>query len=315
MRYLLLIFLLLSLVLNAKDIKRQQVLMGTFASITLDEKNKEELQKGFKLLKKIENSLSSYKSLSSSKKESLLYRLNQNKDINADRYLLEALKQSLFYYKETNGYFDITIGSVTKKLYHFGEDEALPSQIFLSKAKIDIKSIQIDEKNIKIDENTTLDLGGMGKGFAIDKVAEYYKEQNISHGVIALSGDIRLLHPTTVYINSPFSNEPFAKLLTLHPNTSVSTSGTYRRYVKNKKYHHLINPKTKEQGKSFVSITLVTKQDNSLIDAMATAIGVMPEKEALHFLLNHPHIAYILVRPNGNVLYGNIEHLVKLFWL
>ena len=42
---------------------------------------------------------------------------------------------------------------------------------------------------------------------------------------------------------------------------------------------------------------------------MATAIGVMPTKEALHFLVNNPHIGYVLVRPNGNVLYGNLERL------
>jgi thiamine biosynthesis lipoprotein len=155
----------------------------------------------------------------------------------------------------------------------------------------------------------------MGKGFAVDKVAEYYREQNIPHGIITLSGDIQALHPTTVFIDSPFNNKPFIKLQTLKPNTSVSTSGTYRRYVKTKEHHHLIDPKTKKQTKSFVSITLITQQNNTLIDAMATAIGIMPEREALHFLINNPHIGYVLVRANGNVLYGNLEDLVKLFWL
>ena len=48
---------------------------------------------------------------------------------------------------------------------------------------------------------------------------------------------------------------------------------------------------------------------------MATAIGVMSVKEALHFLVTNPHIAYILVRPNGNVLYGNLEKLAHVLWL
>ena len=298
--------LLTHTILFSKDLQRQQVIMSTFVSITLEQKNKHHINKGFKLLKKIENSLSSYK------KDALLYQLNHHKSINADEYLLEAIQKSQDFYKKSNGFFNITIGSVTKKLYHFGEKEQIPSLEALKLANTNIKSIHIKKNLITLDKNTTLDLGGMGKGYAVDKVAEYYREQNISHGIIALSGDIQALHPTDIYIDSPFHEKPFVKLTTLQPNTSISTSGTYRRYVKTKKHHHLINPKTKKQGKAFVSITLITKQNNTLIDAMATAIGVMSEKEALQFLVDNPYIGYILVRSDGNVVYGNLKGLVEM---
>ena len=290
----------------AKEIRREQVIMGTFTSITLDEKNKKEIQKGFKLLRKIEKSLSSYD------KSALLYRLNQEKKIEADTFLKEALKQSIHFYTLTNGYFDISMGSITKKLYHFGEEEKIPTKQALQKAKLNIKGIHITENNVSLEENITLDLGGMGKGFAVDKLANYYREKNITHGIIALSGDIQTLHPTTVYIHSPFKNRPFAKLKTLHPNTSISTSGTYRRYVKDKKHHHLINPKNRKQGESFVSITLITLKNNSLIDAMATAIGVMPKNEALEFLKQHADIGYILIERDENIIFGNLKKLVQV---
>ena len=228
--------------LLAKDTQRKQIIMGTFTSISLEEKNKKEIQKGFSLIKKIEKSLSSYD------KEALLYQLNQNKKVKSDNFLLEALQKSLKFYDISNSYFNVSIGSITKDLYHFGEDEKIPTSQSLNKALTNIKGIHIQGSNISLDENTTLDLGGMGKGYAVDKVANYYREQNISHGIIALSGDIQVLHPTTLYIDSPFGTKPFVKLHTLHPNISVSTSGTYRRYVKTKKHHHLINPKTKQQG-------------------------------------------------------------------
>jgi len=308
MKQLLLLIIMETILLEAKDIQREQVIMGTFASISLKEQQIQEIQKGFKLLKKIEHSLSSYN------EHALLYRLNKNKKIKADTYLLEAIQKSLKFYKQSNGYFNITIGSVTKKLYHFGEDEQIPKQEALTLANTDIKNIHMHNDIITLEQNTTLDLGGMGKGYAVDELADYYREQNITHGIIALSGDIQALHPTNIYIDSPFTQEPFIKLKTLNANSSISTSGTYRRYVEDKKHHHLINPKTKEQGKSFVSITLITQQDNTLIDAMATAIGVMSEKEALMFLINHPHIGYILVRPNGNVIYGGLNNLSKINW-
>ena len=112
-------------------------------------------------------------------------------------------------------------------------------------------------------------------------------------------------------LKSPFSKKPLAKLKTLHPNTSISTSGTYRRYIKDKNHHHLINPKSKQQGKSFISITLITQQNNTLIDAMATAIGVMPFREAMKFLNDHKEIGYVLIQPNGHLLHKNLENLAK----
>jgi len=290
-------------------IQRTQMQMGTYVSISLNQKNQKCINKGFELIREIEHALSSYN------KKALLYQLNETKKIDANDYLLQAIQESQAFYKKSNGYFNIAIGSVTKKLYNFGEDEKIPTQEALTSANTDIQRIHINNNHISLDENTTLDLGGMGKGFGVDKVANYYREQNISHGIIALSGDIQVLHPTEIEIDSPFKEETFAKLTTLHPNTSISTSGTYRRYVQNKQHHHLINPKSKKQGKSFVSITLITLNNNTLIDAMATAIGVMPEKEALKFLRHNSHIGYILIRPNGNVLYGNLQNLVKVKWL
>ena len=310
MKRTLLLVLILCITLEAKDIQRKQIIMGTFASITLNSEQKQNINQGFKLLKKIELSLSSYD------KNSLLYQLNKRKYIKADDYLLTSIQKSKKFYALSNGYFNIAIGSITKDLYNFGENEKTPSKQAMQDANTNIKGVQINDTNtIILDKNTTLDLGGMGKGFGVDKVANYYREQNISHGIIALSGDIQALHPTSIYLDSPFKKTPFSKIKTLNPNTSISTSGTYRRYVKSKEHHHLINPKSKSQGKSFVSITLITKQNNTLIDAMATAIGVMPQKEALKFLVNNPHIGYVLVRPNGNILYGNLESLCNITWL
>jgi len=308
MKQLLLILILISSLLSAKEKQRTQMLMGTFVSITLDEKDQNKITDGFKLLKEIEDSLSSYK------KTALLYQLNQHKKIQADDYLLEAIQKSQEMHTLSQGYFNIAIGSITKKLYKFGEEESLPTDQALKNAKINLETLHIKEKTITISPDTTLDLGGIGKGYAVDKLANYYREQNISHGIIALSGDIQLLHPTTVYIESK-DTEAIAKLKTLHPNTSVSTSGTYRRYVKTQEHHHLINPKSKRQGKSFSSITLITNQNNTLIDALATALGVMNDEEALTFLLKNPHIGYILVKENGNILYGNLKNLSHITWL
>ena len=286
-------------------IERTQILMGTYVKIELPSLHKEKISSGFKLIKEIEMSLSSYNP------RAKVYQLNRDKSIQSDKYLTDILKESIKIHRLTKGYFDITIGSITKKLYHFGEKEQLPSAKELQDAIVNIQYITFKENHITINDNITLDLGGIGKGYAVDKVANYYREQNISKGKIALSGDIRCFNICNFSIQSPFKkNQILLTLKSKIPHLSISTSGTYRRYIKEKKNHHLINPKTKKPSRTFVSITLFTKLNNSKIDALATAIGAMNQQEALALLKKEKSIGYILVNINREILYGNLKKFV-----
>jgi thiamine biosynthesis lipoprotein len=289
---------------------RTQVLMGTFVSISLPQKDKQEISKSFELLKHIEDSLSTYDETAT------LAKLNKTHHIKYDMYLAEAITLSRSYYHESNGYFDITIGSISKNLYHFGEEKTYsPSKQALRDAHLDIHGIYLDNKHIITDKNITLDLGGMGKGYGADKVAQYLHEQNITEGIIALSGDIRCLDRCEVYLQSPYSEQTFAKIKSKNPQLSISTSGTYRRFANTKEEHHLINPKTASQGREFVSVSLFTTADNAKIDAYATALSVMPKAEALAFLKNKEDIGFVLVDNEGKILYGNLTDLVTIEWL
>ncbi len=303
MKYL--IILLSMITISAEPVKRTQVLMGTYATITLPSLHAKEITNGFNILRDIEMSLSSYQP------EAKVYQLNLTKKIDKDFYLLEIIRKSKELYYLTNGYFDITIGSLTKKLYHFGEDEQIPTKAQIEDAKLDIKGVSTKGKNITLDKGITIDLGGIAKGYGVDKVAMYYKTKGIQEGIIALSGDIRVINPSEIFIESASKNSPNFRLKTLSENTSISTSGTYRRFIKNSSNHHLINPKTKKQGRDFVSISLFTIDNNTLIDAFATAVGAMSELEALRLLLNHPEIGFILQKTDGNIIYGNLDNLVK----
>jgi len=307
-----LFFLLFPLFLFAQGemITRTQVLMGTYVSITLEAKQNAQITHAFEHIKQIEASLSNYDSNAS------LSKLNATHCIKYDPILSEALKLSTAYYKETDGYFDVTIGSISKELYHFGEETPKsPSIEALKAAHLDIHGIHINPQSMSTEENISIDLGGMGKGYGADKVAAYLKEQNISKGIIALSGDIRCLDLCEIDLQSPYSEETFATIQSKHPNLSVSTSGTYRRFATTKAEHHLINPKTALQGREFVSVSLFTTANNSQIDAYATAISVMPRDKALSFLKKMQGIAFVLVDKNGKILYGNTKNLIDIRWL
>ncbi|UPT77077.1 FAD:protein FMN transferase [Sulfurovum sp. XGS-02] len=289
---------------------RTQVHMGTFVSISLPETYSQEITRSFELIQRIENSLSTYD------ESAILAKLNKTHHVAYDPYLAEALRLSISYYHQSNGYFDITIGSISKKLYHFGEETTYsPSREALEKAHLDIHGIVIDNQNIMTDKNITIDLGGMGKGYGADKVAHYLDEQNITEGIIALSGDIRCLDRCEVYLQSPYSEQTFARVKSKKAQLSISTSGTYRRFATTKEEHHLINPKTASQGREFVSVSLFTTANNAKIDAYATALSVMSKAEALAFLKERKEIGFVLVDNEGKVHYGNLTDLVTIEWL
>jgi len=283
-------YIFLLSILYSENLSRTQVIMGTFCTIEIENNNNNLIDKGFKNLKDSEAILSSYRN------NALLYKLNKQRIIESNLALEDILIKSKEYYQLTGGYFDITIGSITKELYHF---------------KLNINSIKLEKNYIKLEDNITLDLGGIGKGYAVDRLSSYYHKLNLSNVKIALSGDIRCFNRCSIDIQSPFNeNKIIATIKSKVKNLSISTSGKYRRYVKSKKYHHLIDPKLKTQSSSFASVTIITQNNNTLCDAMATAISVMPLDKALEFVKSQKSFGYFLVTNNKEIIQGNLEDLI-----
>ena len=265
-------------------------MMGTYVSISLRQEQLPFSQLAFARLKQVEKALSSYDP------QAQIYRLNHQGHVDISKDSYEALALCRGYYKKTEGYFDISIGSVTKGLFHFGEDENIPSDKELLEAKVDFKGLHFDSQRAWIDEGIQIDLGGMGKGFGVDKAKILLKEQGVREGIIALSGDIFCFHSCLMAIQNPFEEGLVAEFSMGQNETSVSTSGNYRRYVKSRDYNHLINPKSGHSQKNFASITLVSQvYSNSDLDAYATAASVMPKAKAFSFLKQYRDIGYLII--------------------
>ena len=292
-KFLLFLYLLFAVNANAELIQRSKVLMGTFASISVDAQHKELIKPSFEIIRNVENSLSSYKETSP------IFKLNKNKKALLDEYSYEALRASLEYYKQTNGYFNIAIGTITKVLYRFGANERMSSKKALKNALISINALFFTKERAFIKEGIKIDLGGMGKGFGVDKVIEFLKKKDIREAVVALSGDIRCINSCKIAINNPLNKESVLLTCTVK-NMGISTSGNYNRYVNNTKYNHLINPKTKSSEQNFKSVTLISKLPNADLDAYTTAVSVMPKRKAYEFLQSL-HVAYIILDAQNNL--------------
>ncbi len=302
-----LFFLFLSS-LNAEPlVKRTQVLMGTYVSISLAPDQLERSKDAFERIKEVELALSSYAP------ESRIYQLNHQHRVYLLQDTYEALLFSQKYYKQTGGYFDITIGSITKGLFHFGEEERIPSKEELKQAKVDFKGLHFTPQEAWTDKGIVIDLGGMGKGFAVDKAVEVL--EGIDKAVISLSGDIYCIGRCSMQVQDPFQEKILASFMM--KNMAISSSGNYRRFVKKLKYNHLINPKKRASQRTFASITLISNRYlNSDLDAYATAASVMPFTTALRFL-KRMEIAYLLVRNDKKVIinkkFKKLTQNLKLF--
>ena len=292
-------FLIFSLLINlsyslaeSDFVERQKYIMGTYITIKLPKEYEELFKPAFDIFKDLDNKLSMYK------ESSEISRINKNGCSNVSEDTLDILKKAIKFCKETNGYFNIAIGRLTYDVYGFGTGEMkIPSlrevKSFIPGSNCDI--VRIEDSKVCVEEGYKIDLGGIGKGYAVDKVAEFLKENGVKAGVILAGGDIRCISECDVLVKNPFKKEGAIIKIAGRENISVSTSGNYERFIKNKKYNHLINPKTGEPEKVFASITLLTKANNTKVDAFATAVAVMPLKQAINFLKKRKDIAGILI--------------------
>ncbi|MEA3521680.1 MAG: FAD:protein FMN transferase [Campylobacterota bacterium] len=275
---LMLLSFCISLSASQNMLVRSRLSMGTIAKLSAPNFQKEILQTSFERLKEIEKSLSSYD------KKALVYQLNNSLHVRLNEDIYKALELSKNYYKRSDGYFNIMIGAITKDAYSFGEDEKVPSFYELDLSKISFDGLSFDKNEANLSAGFKVDLGGMGKGFGVDEVYKLYLASDVKKGLIALSGDIRCIDNCSIEIQNPFAEGIIGGFRSLKSGLAISTSGNYRRFVKEKKNHHLINPKDKRPAKSFASITLVSYTSSADLDAYATAASVMPREKALKFL-------------------------------
>ena len=299
------LYLILSMIFtfvnaNTNTINRIQVIMGTYVSVNVQEHH----EKAFERMYFVDSKLSSYN------KEADIYKLNLLRKYKVHPFVLKNLNYSREIYNLTNGYFNIAIGNITRDLYRFGEDEKIASNIELRESTVGWKYVKQNSTEITLMKKVKLDFGGIGKGIAVDEASSELFRLGVKDGVISASGDIRCLGKCSIAIKNPFVDGVFAKFQTKKANIAISTSGNYRRYVKDKKHNHLINPKTKQSQQNFASVTLVSHENNAYVDALSTAISVMPLQRAFLFLKAHKELGYLLIGTDKRVYFGNLDSFV-----
>lgn len=294
-------------------LSRQNFALGTIATVKLyDHQSEEILDKAFDKLAEIENILSI------NKKNTLLDKVNENAGIapvQVDEATYNVIEKGMYYSKLTSGAFDLTVGPLVK-LWDIGfPDARIPAQ-----SEIDATLPLIDFNLVTLDKNShsiylekkgmLLDLGGIGKGYAADEVANILRESGVEHAIIDLGGNVYALGDKpgnklwTIGIQDPFGLRGNGIGTINVANKSLVTSGIYERYLETedgKKYHHILNPSTGYPYDNQIAGVSIISDYSIDGDALSTSTFALGIEDGLAFIEKLDGIDAIFVTTDYNV--------------
>lgn len=287
--------------------------MGTVIRIEIWQESKEQADKLFTEsmaeLNRIDALMSPYK------EQSELSLINQNAadgPVSVGMELYNLIARSLYFSNLSDGAFDITFASVGF-LYDYRKGmrpkgKQLEDAVSLVNYKWlllnpDHHSIEFKKKGMKID------LGGIAKGYAVDRVYQILVAKGVKHGVITAGGDNRLIgdrrgRPWVLGIKHP-RGEGYVLRLPLS-ELAISTSGDYERYFDEgeMRYHHIIDPQKGDSARALVSATIIAN-DATTSDALSTTVFVLGPEKGIGLVNKLDGISAIVIDNHGKVFYSN----------
>jgi len=207
-----------------------------------------------------------------------------------------VIERALDISKRSKGLFDISVGAF-KGLWKFDEDMdgTLPDSADVKKrlALVSWKDIVLDAKQHSVllrRKGMSITLGGIAKGYAVDKCAEILRTRGFTNFMMQAGGDMYIAgkkgqDPWTVAIRDPRGppNTYFATAPV--EDHSFSTSGDYERgFVKDEvRYHHILDTRTGQPAHASRSVTIRAK-DAFTADAWSKVMFIMGPKDALELI-------------------------------
>jgi thiamine biosynthesis lipoprotein len=227
---------------------------------------------------------------------------------------IEVLELAIEAGDRTGGKFDATFG-VLSGLWKFDHDQ---DNSFPDPAAIAQRLPLIDYEQIVIDRTVRtaflkragmrLHLGGIGKGFAIDRAAGILRAHGLQNFMIQAGGDLyvagrRYGRPWRVAIRDP--RGPADRLIAALDLTdgTFSTSGDYERFFMHHgtRYHHILDPDSGQPARGLRSVTVVAERAVDA-DTLSTGIFVMGAEKGMALVERLPGVDAVLVTDRNDVL-------------
>ena len=223
-------------------------------------------------------------SLSCRDEHAALARLNEAGGGTISEETAALLQTALTLCGKTGGAYDPALGALSQAwgfsdgAYRVPEPDALAEAMQSSGAGL----VQLDGTSVTLENGAQLDLGGIAKGYAAGRVRAILKEAGVTSAIISLGGNVAAVGTKpdgsawTVGLQDPDSPEAYFGTVSI-ADACVVTSGAYQRYFEEDgvRYHHILNPATGFPAESGVKSVSVVAEDDTLADALSTALFVM----------------------------------------
>lgn len=204
--------------------------------------------------------------------------------------LVGIIERSLVVSRESGGAFDITWRGMGKLWDLRAEPFVLPSaaEVAAARLRVDFRKVRIEGDRVGLaDADMAIGLGGIAKGYAVDRAAGVLSARGLESFSVKGGGDllVRGRHgdrPWHVGIRDPRGGpDDLLRVVDLE-DSSVATSGDYERFRLHEgvRYHHIIDPRTGWPARGCRSVTIVART-SELADGLSTAVFVLGPVEGL----------------------------------
>jgi thiamine biosynthesis lipoprotein len=294
----------------------KRIVMGTFARVVAvagdSNTAKQSIEAAFAEITKVDELMSDYKD------DSELNGVNRDsfkRAVRVSEELFEVLQKSVTFSRQSGGAFDVTVGPLVDLWRSADEANSLPTDAELlqarSKVGYDKLILDVNEMSVRFAaDGMRVDLGGVAKGYAVDKAVEAMQKDGALGGMVEIGGDIRCFGwppqgKNKWRIGLQDSREAdlgigdSRVLMVLElTDAAIATSGDYRRFalIEGKAYSHIIDTKTGSGSEGLTSVTIISRNGTEA-DALATAVSVLGAEKGLELVETMPQAEAILVTP------------------
>jgi len=238
-----------------------------------------------------------------------LWELNRAGGGRVSEALASVLADALAWARRTGGAFDPTVAPLLDLWDIPRGPHPPPSPLAVDAAlsQVGWDRVRLDPGRRTVDlGRTRVDLGGIAKGWAIDRAAEALRAAGASDFIVNAGGDLYVAgrrgdRPWRVGIQHPRNQNRFLRVVAPMEGALV-TSGDYERFYEweGRRFHHILDPRTGRPARGCQSVTVwaPTAVD---ADALSTAVFVLGPEEGLRLLEAQPGVEGLVVAADGTV--------------
>lgn len=250
------------------------------------------------------------------KPESELSRINReaaDRPVPISAEMFDILSRSIEFSKLSGGAFDITFSSVGYMYDYRRHIKPTDKEIEQALPGINYRHILLDarKRTVKFARpGVRIDLGGIGKGYAVDNSIVLLRKRGIAHAIVTAGGDSRVLgdrrgRPWMVGIRDPRRKDNTVAVIPLI-DSAISTSGDYERYFEadGVRYHHILNPRTGRSATGVRSVSVIGP-DATTTDGLTKPVFILGPEKGLQLIESIPGVDAVIVDADGRMFYSS----------